>query len=545
MNNTNFNNSSLREQASLLILGGEEKIKIIPFESDITMGRENSDLILKSSIVSRHHGLFFIIGGEYWYRDFNSLNGTYVNGVKLNKEDENWTEAVRLRDGDILRIDRISSGFFHPEAVVIVFNRNDQTDDVWNSFSLSGFEEVSIGRHPDNAICLNDFTASRNHALLKKFDGHWVLIDCESKNGISVNGSQVEEYIQLRRFDVIRIARITIIFLEDEVVYNEITEDSMAGINPVISPEIPLPQYRMIPAKTIMSVNLAEVAARRSVLSQKKVLLRDIRFDIEAGDFTLILGGAGAGKSTLIKAITGQVRSTGQNLFIEGNVVLDGLDLYKNLKSLKHRIGIVPQYPDYRVNDTVYHTIMDAAKIQLAGEYSRKEIEDRVESVIQKMILTSIRDSELGVISGGQRKRVQVAIKAIGDISFFTFDEPDAGLDVAGRIDQMNQLTAPITRNESVSNSFELQQCTASGNAGLMISHYPDDVAHMYKKVIVLAKSSADNAGHLAYYGSVPDALEFFGVNKLSEIVLEINSEGGKGRGDEFIRKFENMRRGF
>ncbi|MBD5160373.1 MAG: ABC transporter ATP-binding protein [Ruminococcus sp.] len=294
----------------------------------------------------------------------------------------------------------------------------------------------------------------------------------------------------------------------------------------------------------IMNVNINEVKAKRSTFGKKKTLLKDINLNIETGDFILVLGGAGAGKSTVIKAITGQKHDTEQTLDIKGDIFLEGMNLYKNLRILKHKIGIVPQYPDYRANDMVYNTIMDSAKLQLASEYSRQEIKQRVDDVIESMMLSSIKNSMLGIISGGQRKRVQVAIKAVGDMSFFTFDEPDAGLDVAGRVDQMKQITKPITPEQAIDNSQELKYCTDSGKAGLMISHYPDDVADMYKKVIVLAKSRTDDAGHLAYYGDIPNALAFFGVKKLSEIVLEINYEGGRGRGDEFIQKFENTRRG-
>jgi len=530
MESININNHSV--QAELIVIYGNGEIRQVPYNDGLSVGRENTDLIIHSSIVSRRHGVFFVNDGKCWYRDCNSRNGTYVNGAKLKKYDDNWSEPVMLQDGDILKIDRSEASESHPEAVEILFRYSCQGDDIWKTFDFDGTEEVRLGRQNDNDIVINNFSVSRNHALLKKFDDQWVVIDCESKNGVSLNKSQVEEYAELNKFDMIKISQTTFIFLENKLVYNEQKKEEKSDL-----------KFDYSNRKVLMNVNLNEVSAKRSLVSQKKVLLRDIRFDIESGDFTLVLGGAGAGKSTLIKAITGQLRSTGHNLIIDGKVTLDGMDLYRNLKSLKHRIGIVPQYPDYRVNDTVYHTILDSAKLQLSGEYTREEIEQRVESVIEKMMLTSIRDSELGVISGGQRKRVQVAIKAIGDISFFTFDEPDAGLDVAGRIDQMNQLTAPITRNESVSNSLELKHCTESGHAGLMISHYPDDVAHMYKKVIVLAKSKKDNAGHLAYYGDVNSALRFFGVNRLSEIVLEINYEGGKGRGDEFIEKYNKLRR--
>ena len=88
----------------------------------------------------------------------------------------------------------------------------------------------------------------------------------------------------------------------------------------------------------------------------------------------------------------------------------------------------------------------------------------------------------------------------------------------------------------------------------MVISHEPDDAVDtsdesrrtLFSKVVVLARSSADSAGHLAFCGKAEEALRFFGVERLQDIMLEINpvSEGGKGRADEFIRRFQNTRRG-
>lgn len=524
--------------ATLLILERGKPVKVVCLNGTARLGRQSptaqSDITLTSHIVSRNHGDFTCIDNVYYYKDNNSLNGTFYNGKKLEKMNERGSRAVRLNDGDILRIDEPTLNHPHEEAVEMIFSTVFSPNETWSRYPLNGISEVPIGREVSNGIQLSDFMVSRMHAILQFSAGNWHIIDQNSKCGITVNKNAVNGQQTLRPFDVIRIANTTLIFTGKEIIYNEVQT------NPSYSQPF---QYSQ--RSVIMSVNIDEVNAKRpGSLSRKKTLLRNINLDIESGDFILVLGGAGAGKSTLIKAITGQQRSSEQILSIKGQIQLDGMDLYKNLKVLKHKIGIVPQYPDYRSNDTVYHTIMDAAKLQLSSDYSKKEIADRVESVIDRMMLSSIRDSKLGIISGGQRKRVQVAIKAVGDIRFFTFDEPDAGLDVAGRIDQINQLTAPITKEEAKDNAMELQPCTEGGTAGLMISHYPDDVAHMYKKVIVLAKSKKDDAGHLAYYGDVPNALRFFGVNKLSEIVIEINYEGGKGRGDEFIEKFERTRRG-
>ena len=86
----------------------------------------------------------------------------------------------------------------------------------------------------------------------------------------------------------------------------------------------------------------------------------------------------------------------------------------------------------------------------------------------------------------------------------------------------------------------------------MVISHEPDDAVDsvtneiLFTKVIVLAKSSRDGAGHLAFFGSPHDALRYFGVNRLQDIMKEINPphEGGKGRADYYIEKYIAMKAG-
>ncbi len=522
--------------ATLIVLERGEPIRLVKMNGDMRLGREDtdthSDITLKSPIVSRNHGDFTYIDGIYYYKDNNSLNGTFLNGNKMEPFNERGTKSVALQDGDVLRIDRSTLNAPHSSAVELIFSTALSPDEQWQRYPLQNRDLVVIGRESADII-LSDFMVSRNHATLKRSGNMWSILDNRSMNGVIVNKEVIAGERLLYPFDVIRIADKTLIFTGKEIIYNDV-QSSPSDASRFCYDE----------RQTIMSVNIDRVYVKKKLFTKEKDLLRNINLDIESGDFILILGGAGAGKSTFIKAITGQKVQEG--LEVDGSILLDGMELYhrRNLRLLKQKIGIVPQYPDYRANDTVYHTILDSALLQLSSDYSRQEIEQRVEAVIQKMMLNSIRDSKLAVISGGQRKRVQVAIKAVGDMRFFTFDEPDAGLDVAGRKDQINQLTAPITKEESEDNTRELCSSTANGAAGLMISHYPDDVFEKYTKVIVLAKSQNDGAGHLAYYGDIPNALLFFGVKKLSEIVLEINYEGGKGRGDEFIEKFEKTRRG-
>lgn len=504
--------------ATLLILERGKPVRLVSLTGSLTLGRDakdsKCDIRLASKIVSRNHGeiIYEDVEGIYYYRDNNSLNGTFYNGAKLEQLNEKGTRAVRLSDGDILRID--CENLLNPrtDAVILIFSTKFSPDENWYRFDLSSMTSVNIGRNIPNGISLTDFMASRNHAALNLVDDTWYITDCGSVNGLAVNREMVNGSRQLNVFDMITIANTTLVFLGTEIIFNEVK----------LKME---PPKRPVHREVVMSVNIDEVKVRKFNSIAKKTLLSHIDLDVESGDFILILGGAGAGKTTFIKSLMGSIKRTGK---VNGQVLFDNMDLYKNFKMLKHKIGLVPQFSTTRDNDTVYNTIMDAANIKLAGEYSAQEIKERVDSVIQKLMLTSLTGNLVKNLSGGQKKRVEVAIQAIGDQEVFVLDEPDSGMDYATRVDLMTNL----------------HSCTDSGGVVMVISHSPDDAAHLFTKVIVLAKSQRDEVGRLAYYGDVENAYKFFGVSKLSDIVMEINYEGGHGRADEFIDKFDQTRRG-
>ncbi len=497
--------------ATILVIEKGQVVNTVLLNGSMSIGRVTkdirNDIALTSSIAGRHHGelIWNEQEGVYYYCDCGSINGTYYNGTRI-KQNTNENNAIRLSNNDVLRIDCDDLNTPHPEAVIMLYSTILTLEDRWKSFSLSGKSNVKIGRGIKDGISLSDFMVSRNHAILTKNKGSWIIHDQNSKNSLFVNKEMVISSRRLSPYDVIQIANTVLVYLGDRILYNEcgsIAEASEQNRHSII-----------------MSVDINKVEVKKFGAFSKKTLLKNIRFDVETSDFILILGGAGAGKSTLIKSLMGEIRA-------DGKIMLEGIDLYKNFKMMKHKIGIVPQFSTTRDHDTVYHTIMDAAQVKLCGGYSQLEIENRVEYIIQRMRLNKIRDSYVSVISGGQKKRLEVAIQAIGNQEFFVLDEPDSGLDYASRVDQMRNLKA----------------CTETGCVVSVITHSPDDAADLFTKVIVLAKSSQDDIGYLAYYGDVPNALKFFGVKKLSEIVLEINSEGGKGRADEFIERFELTRR--
>lgn len=97
------------------------------------------------------------------------------------------------------------------------------------------------------------------------------------------------------------------------------------------------------------------------------------------------------------------------------------------------------------------------------------------------------RDTLVGRLSGGQRKRLSIAVELVGDPGLFFLDEPDSGLD--------GIMAKSLMEN--------LKTIADMGKTVMVITHGPDRAVEFFTKVLVLAKSEQDNSGHLAYYGGI------------------------------------------
>ena len=269
-----------------------------------------------------------------------------------------------------------------------------------------------------------------------------------------------------------------------------------------------------------LTVNLTERTVNN--FFKKKYLLRDIHLLIPPGSMVLLLGGSGAGKTTLVNAINGYEKA-------KAEVVLDGKNLYSNYKTMQYDIGFVPQQDLVRGNDTVLNTLLDSASLRLPSEFSAAERRQRVDEVLAIFGLTPVQGSLVQKLSGGQRKRLSIAMEFISNPSLFILDEPDSGLDGVMARELMQQLRSIADQQKIV----------------IVITHTPDRVIDLFDYVIVLAKDSA-RTGRLAFYGSVAECKKFFDRNTMEEVILCINrpEEGGEGRADEFVMKYAEVQNG-
>ena len=267
-----------------------------------------------------------------------------------------------------------------------------------------------------------------------------------------------------------------------------------------------------------LTVNLRERTVRE--FFQKKVLLRDVHLSIPLGRMVLLLGGSGAGKTVFLNAVSGYEKA-------DASVLLGGEDLYRHYKKMQYQVGYAPQFDTMRGKDTIYNTLLDAASRRLPLDTYASERKARVDEVLDIFGLTPSRTHLVEKLSGGQRKRVSIAMEFVSNPSLFFLDEPDSGLDGIMARELMTQLRHIADRQKIV----------------IVITHTPDRVIDLFDDVIVLAKDSS-RVGRLAYCGSIQGARDFFGKESMEEIVRCINPEsvGGEGRADEFIAKFAEVR---
>ena len=472
-----------------------------------TVGRSTAsskaDLDFQHRYVSRKQGIIDTDGSGYYYTDTSSHNGTFYNGRKLVAG-----QRQKLTGGDVLHFYNGEIGS-KKDFVIIVF-----ATDYPDSFSEEevplppNVAEINIGRSGGKGILLDGNAVSENHASFFTAQKGWAVVDHDSTNGVFHNGRRIGSPKYLKPGDCIRITNVHFFFLGDSIVYQRSCTQEKNHEKPAENNS----------QGNSLSIHIVE----RSVWQRTKklMLLQNINMTVNASEMVLILGGSGAGKTTFMNAVMGYEKA-------EGKILHGDTDIYEDFESVKYRIGFVPQQDLLRGSDTVYDTLENAAEMKLPGSVDKSQRSKRVENVLTVLGLQRERKSLVSKLSGGQKKRLSIAVEYIADPSLFFLDEPDSGLD--------GIMARSLMQN--------LRTIADEGKIVMVISHAPDRVSELFDKVIVLAKSTKDNCGHLAFFGTVKGAYEFFNVKTLEEVVKRINreDEGGDGLSDYYIEKYNTQ----
>lgn len=497
-----------KEYGTTLVILEDGKITAIAMDSKTSwsMGRAASGnavaIPLKSPIASRKHGMFLQLGDGWYYVDEpDNLNGTYYNGQKIPRANPGAKSRVRLHNGDVLRIDNEDLRQPDTRGVWMMFT-TDALGGKWRFFPLEGRAEVRIGRDPQCDLCQPMSYLSRLHARILLHQGSHYIQDCHSTAGTWVNNRRVEGTRLLQEKDTIALCDCRFIYTNNGLVYIQRAPQGERPV-PVSGRQAPCGAHSGTEKPVLLRADIRTRRVPNNSGHGMKELIRDIRLEVKQGTLVALLGPSGAGKSTVMNCLNGM-----ETQGMEGSVYFNGEDLVANFERLKHLIGSVPQSAVFHKVLTPEAELRDAAVLRLPGDTPKREIEERVDAVLKKLKLDSVRKTPIGKLSGGEQRRMNIAIELVADRALWCLDEPDAGLD-------------PQTKRELFT---MLRDLAHNDNKSILTIIHDVSEIDLFDQVILLAKK--DNVGRLAFSGSPAEGRAYFGTElKNAYAILEREPE--------------------
>lgn len=177
------------------------------------------DIPLRSVIASRSHGIFKKFGSEWYYIDDpQNKNGTFYNGRKIPRPNPGTKSRVKLRNGDVLRIDNDDLSQPDQRGIWMLYT-TDYVGGQWQYFSLEGREEVRIGSDPRCDLCMPLNYLSQLHARILLHNGRHYVQDCASTAGTLVNNRPISSAQVLQEKDTIALCDCRFIYTSGGLVY--------------------------------------------------------------------------------------------------------------------------------------------------------------------------------------------------------------------------------------------------------------------------------------------------------------------------------------
>ena len=472
-----------RCRPGLAILAEGRLLKVPLTEPRLTLGRGSEcDVSLPSGVVSRQHAHLEWTGEGYRILDLGSRHGLVSRGQRVREK--------HLADGDVLRIgDQVTIEYrdfvgFVPIArpKPVVLTRRLPT----------GQQPLRIGRANDNQIVLDHPQISRYHALVERMGaGRYRIRDLKSTNGVFVNHEQVTE-AWLRKDDEIQVGPFRLRMQEEAI-----------------------GQLR----DTGLRLDASRLQQR---VSEDKNLLQDISLSIYPQELVALVGLSGAGKTTLMNALSGFWPAT------RGAVWVNGVNLYHNFDLFRNELGYVPQQNIVHMELTVHEALDYAAQLRMPADTSAVERKRRIGEVLRDLDLSAQQHQAIHKLSGGQLKRVSIGVELLTKPRLFFLDEPTSGLDPGTEYGMMKLM----------------RHLADQGRTIVLITHATKNVM-MCDKVVFIVRG-----GHVAFFGPPEEALTYFDRYRTSQerrekdmefdniyIILEDKARGSPKRWAERYRR--------
>lgn len=460
-----------RQSRRLIILAGMDMQSYdlqMMGKDRLFFGRDASqcDIVINSPVISRVHGKIKMQKGKLLVADMGSTNGMYIFEGQHYNAMQPRTYYKKMASDLILRVESR-----RPEnrnqTVVFVFTNSDNQG-AWKRMPI-GNQPVTIGRDVRNTIVMEQPSFSRRHAMIRRQGDAYVLHDNNSMNGVYINGKRIQNDMAFHESDIIQIAG-SLFFVQNQCLLYQQTGNGI-------------------------SIHLDNIT--KEVKDQKgpRRILDRVCCDIASNEFVAIIGGSGAGKTTVMTAMSGF------DSRISGRVSCNGIDLHENFSTLKNMIGFVPQQDIIYENLKLSKMLRYTAKMRMPSDTTPDEQMRRIQKVLEMVGLQDRADTYIRKLSGGQKKRASIAVELLADPGLFFLDEPTSGLDPDTEQSLMKTL-AGLSKSE--------------GKTIIMVTHTTQSI-HLCDKVIFMGPG-----GKICYCGPPAEIAPYFGKDNLVDVYSEL-----------------------
>lgn len=428
-----------------ITVAGQKAIPYTLTQPEIRIGRAaDNDIVIDSRIVSRYHARMEKAPGGYRLNVLpDAANPILLDGrpVPSNRQ---------LENGDTLRIGSLDPGMM----VTMVYS--EVVPAAASEMQPIRFGEktlIQIGRDPSNDVVLASPTVSRFHAQIERVGHRYCLRDLRSANGTFVNDQRIEKEVWLAEDDCVRIGRHRFVMKQDQLD----RYDDTRGLK-------------------------VEALGLNKWVRKDLNILQNISLCLQPRELVVVVGQSGGGKSTLINAIIGYRPAT------QGQVFVNGTNVYRNFDAVRNDIGFVPQRDIIHTGLTVYQALEYTARLRMPRDTSKEERHKRIMEVLEDLDLLHRKDSPISKLSGGQIKRVSIGVELLTSPGLFFLDEPTSGLDPGTETAFMHLM----------------RRLADQGRTIVLVTHATKNVM-LADKVVFLARG-----GYMAWFGPPDEALAYF-----------------------------------
>ncbi len=507
----------------------------------VVIGRDptRASLVVAHGAVSSQHATVML--DRMMVVDHASTSGTYVGGQKIPPNqpvplDPNGVVAFGPVPIPISLVAQIASAPGQAPMAASMMNQQGGTAAVPQQEQSAGASApprrhrtvigelnmaqlqsgvISIGRTPDNQIVVPHPQVSSRHAQIVRDGDNIFIEDLRSANGTFVRGARVApgQRVPIQNGEKVQIGPMPLLVQVAGQQVNVVVEDAQ--------------NWAGKPLYEIEAWDLFLEVPDRDHKGAMKTLLDHVSFKALPGDLIALMGPSGAGKTTLLMTLNGYLPPSA------GQVRINGEDLYAIYDAMRGSIGYVPQDDIVHPELTVFEAVKYSAQFRLPPDYSEQEINRRVEETLKALGLEGVRNLQIGkpekkVLSGGQRKRVNIALELVTDPVILFLDEPTSGLaadDTTALVNLLADLskktgkTIIVTIHQPAKDEFEkFNLCLVMGYGGIPTYFGPaGEASYRFFGNLIEAPNSPYRATYTGHATKIDNPRDMFDMLQLRE----------------------------